>query len=104
MYKFLVCRPEADGNDWCFSFNDKMYPDWNASVKEAILVGYFSRKQDKVITSGTAIHVRENYQNVKKAMTDAELSLIILGIDKILDSKDMLYNYSSHSFWNQVVN
>lgn len=95
MYKFLVCRPEpqVDSNDWCFSFSGKMYPEFDASVKEAILLGYYSSNQKKWIISGTAIHLRENYQNVKKAMPDSELALIMLGIGNIanMPAKDRLY-------------
>lgn len=88
MYKFLLCRPQPDANetDWCYSFNSKMKPVFNDSVKEAILVGYYSRKQDKWITSGTAIHLVENYKKVYKAFPDTEMCLILLG-NKLMENK-----------------
>lgn len=81
MYKFLICRPKEEDqtDDWCYSFNSKMYPDFSTRVKEAILIGYRSKKQDRWITSGTSIHLVENYKKVRKAFPDTEMCLIVLG-------------------------
>ena len=83
MYKFLVNMPQPDVNssDWFYSYNSRMYPNFSANVKEAILVGYHSQKQDKWITSGTSIHLVEDYKKVRKAFPDSEMCLIVLSFD-----------------------
>lgn len=83
MYKFLIQMPTDQDDDphWFYSFNSSMYPKFSHRVKEAILVGYHSRKQDRWITSGTSIHLVEDYKPVKKAFPDAEMCLIVLGND-----------------------
>lgn len=81
MYKFLICQTVDDKDVWFLSFNSKMFPKFSQTVKEAALLGYWSRKQDKWITSGTAIKLRNEYQNVKHAMSDSELTAIMLGLD-----------------------
>ena len=83
MYKFLVCVPQADvqSSDWSYSYCTMMYPNFDNSVKEAILVGYYSRAQDKWITSSRSIHLVENYTKVRKAFPDTEMCLIALGND-----------------------
>jgi hypothetical protein len=93
MYKFLVCVPQADahGSDWLYSYNSRMYPNFDNSVKEAILVGYYSRAQDKWITSGTSIHLVEDYRKVRKAFPDTEMCLIVLGNDISDKAKDNVY-------------
>lgn len=81
MYKFLICQTVVGKDVWYLSFNSKMFPTFSQTVKEAALLGYWSRKQDKWITSGTAIKLRNEYQNVKHAMSDSELTAIMLGLD-----------------------
>lgn len=79
MYKFLICQTVDDNQEkWYLSFNSKMYPDFSSSVKEAALLGYWSQKQNKWITSGRAIQLRSNYANVKRAMDEGELTLVML--------------------------
>jgi len=91
MYKFLICRPQAAdvlGSDWCVSYNSKMYPKFNDSVKEAILIGYFSKKKEKWITDGTAMHQIEDYRKVRKVFPDEALSFIYLANDLKENSSD----------------
>lgn len=81
MYKFLASHMDQNEEKWLYCLNNKMYPTWSPSTKESILVGYYSKDQRKWITSGTAIQVRSNYQNVRKAMPDTELTLIMLSLN-----------------------
>ena len=55
-----------------------MYPKFNDTVKEAVLVGYFSKKQEKWITNLAAMHQIEDYRKVRKVFPDEALSFIYL--------------------------
>lgn len=81
MYRFLICQTVDDKDVWFLSFNSKMFPAFSKNVRQAALLGYWSRNQNKWITSGTAIKLRDEYQSVKHAMSDSELTAIMLGLD-----------------------
>lgn len=98
MYKFLIqMRNDDDEPTWFYSYNSKMYPVFSKNVKEAILVGYRSRKQDRWITSGTSIHLVEDYKPVKKAFPDSEMCLIILSnnLDQIMRDSAYIQFYQA---------
>ena len=81
MYRFLICQTVDDKDVWFLSFNSKMFPTFSKNVRQAALLGYWSGKQNKWITSGTAIKLRDEYQSVKHAMSDSELTAIMIGLD-----------------------
>lgn len=81
MYKFLICQTDEEKDVWFFSFNSRMNPKFSPTVKVAARLGYWSRPQNKWITSSIAVQLRSDYKDVKRAMLDSELTLIMLGLN-----------------------
>ena len=92
MYKFLVRGPDH----WYFTAFGKMDPPFSNVIKDAILLGYWSKQQRKWITSGTAIQLRENYETVKRALPDSELTMIMLSVS-VDELNEFKYNYGDMS-------
>lgn len=92
MYKFLVCQQGKEEQHWFLLICKNMNRSWRADVKEAVLIGYFSEKQNNWITHKIPLHVRSNYQKVRQAFSASELTFIMLRYD-LTEVSGFVYDY-----------